>query len=285
MIPKSGCRFSEKIMLKRACRNAPRGLCQRRTGPFVLRQPSEPIFNVPMVVAATIAVMVFVHLLRAFVLSSEQDTELLLLFSFIPARYDATILAPVPGGLGAEIWSFVTYALIHGDATHLGLNAVWLLAFGTPVARRFGAIRYLAFFAVTSAAGAAAHLATHANAFVPMIGASAAISGFMAGAIRFAFQRGGPLRLLGNTEAEAYRVPALPLLSVLRDPRVLIFLGVWFGLNLLFGLGSIGLDGGEQAIAWQAHIGGFLAGLLAFALFDPVKAAPYGGTGPNATIH
>ena len=74
-------------------------------------------------------------------------------------------------------------------------------------------------------------------------------------------------------------MPALPLSAVLRDPRVLIFLGVWFGLNLLFGLGSLGVDGGDQAIAWQAHIGGFLAGLLAFALFDPVKTARLGDTG------
>jgi membrane associated rhomboid family serine protease len=71
----------------------------------------------------------------------------------------------------------------------------------------------------------------------------------------------------------------LPLGAVLRDPRVMIFLGVWFGLNLLFGLGAVGITGSEQAVAWQAHIGGFLAGLLAFALFDPIKAAPAGGTG------
>jgi membrane associated rhomboid family serine protease len=93
--------------------------------------------------------------------------------------------------------------------------------------------------------------------------------------------------LLGRDE-QAYRVPALPLTAVLRDPRVLAFLGVWFALNLLFGLGSLSLDGGEQAIAWQAHIGGFLAGLLAFALFDPVKTVPYGGrgSGPDqAAIH
>ena len=61
---------------------------------------------------------------------------------------------------------------------------------------------------------------------------------------------------------------------VLRDPRVLAFLVVWFALNLIFGIGSLSLDGGDQEIAWQAHIGGFLAGLLAFALFDPVKASP-----------
>ena len=253
-----------------------------------MRAPSEPIFNVPAAVTATLAALVLVHVVRVWLLTPEQDIELLLRFSFIPARYDATVLkqGAVPGGLGAEIWTFVTYAFIHGDVTHLGLNSVWLLAFGTPVARRFGAVRFAAFFALTAAAGAAAHLATQQNAFVPMVGASASISGFMAAAMRFAFQRSGPLSLLGRNE-QAYRVPALPLSAVLRDPRVLAFLGVWFALNLAFGLGSIGIAGAEQAIAWQAHIGGFLAGLLAFALFDPVKTVPYGGSGPDrqATIH
>lgn len=251
-----------------------------------MRTGSEPIFNVPTVVAATIAVLVCVHLLRVWVLTDEQDVVLLLLFSFIPARYDATLLThgAVPGGFGAEIWTFVTYAFIHGDAVHLGLNSVWLLAFGTPVARRFGTMRYIAFFAVTAAAGAAAHLATHTNAMIPMVGASASISGFMAAAIRFAFQRGGPLRLMGASQDDAYRIPALPLVAVLRDGRVLIFLAVWFGLNLIFGIGSIGITGGEQAIAWQAHVGGFLAGLLGFALFDPVKGASYGGGDPDGRV-
>jgi len=248
---------------------------------------SEPIFNVPTVVTATIAMLVLVHVVRVWLLTPEQDIQLLLLFSFIPARYDATLLAQgaVPGGLAAGIWTFVTYALIHGDWTHLGLNGVWLLAFGTPVARRFGPMRYLALLAVTAAAGAAAHLATHSNAFVPMIGASASISGFMAASMRFAFQRSGPLGLLGRDD-DAYRVPALPLSLVLRDARVLAFLAVWFALNLLFGIGSLSLDVGEQAIAWQAHIGGFLAGLLAFAAFDPVKTVPAAASEPDQpTMH
>ena len=247
-----------------------------------MRTSSEPIFNVPPVVSATLAVLVIVHALRTWVLTQEQDVELLLLFSFIPARYDPAVLAQgaVPGGLGAQIWTFVTYALIHGDWVHLGLNAVWLLAFGTPVARRFGAMRFVAFFAVTAAAGAAMHFAFHAHAFVPMVGASASISGFMAAAMRFAFQRSGPLGLIGRDDPATYRVPALPLTAVLRDARVLTFLAVWFALNLIFGIGSLSLDGGEQAIAWQAHIGGFLAGLLAFAAFDPVKASA-GDSGPD----
>ena len=67
----------------------------------------------------------------------------------------------------------------------------------------------------------------------------------------------------------AYRVPAIPLAGVLRDPRVLAFVVVWFGINILFGLGSLPLTGSDQVVAWQAHIGGFLAGLLLFSWFDP----------------
>jgi membrane associated rhomboid family serine protease len=117
---------------------------------------------------------------------------------------------------------------------------------------------------------------------LPMVGASAAISGAMAAAARFAFQRGGPLEMWRD-RAEASRVPAAPLSVSLRDARVIAFLLVWFGVNILFGVFSMGMPGVEQAIAWQAHIGGFLAGLLAFAAFDPVPAAVDPGKGPGPT--
>ncbi|MBN8919611.1 MAG: rhomboid family intramembrane serine protease [Rhizobiales bacterium] len=231
----------------------------------------EPMFNVPPVVLATIAVLVLVHLVRVYGLDSREDVQLLLTFAFIPARFESGQFADVlPGGFGAEIWTFFTYALFHGDASHLGLNAIWLLAFGSAVARRFGALRFVLFFAITAAAGAAAHLVAHPRGFVPVIGASAAISGCMAAAIRFVFQAGGPLGVLRGEAAGSYRQPAPPLLVVLRDPRVMLFLAMWFGLNLLFGIGSISVGESDQAIAWEAHIGGFLAGLLLFPLFDPV---------------
>jgi membrane associated rhomboid family serine protease len=235
--------------------------------------PREPIFNVPAVLVATLAVLVLVQVVRSL-LSQTADIEFLLLFAFIPARYDANILANAawPGGVGADIWTFVSYALLHADWTHLLFNSVWLLAFGTPLARRFGAARFLAFCAVTAAAGALAHLMTHFGQMVPMVGASGAISGTMSGAMRFAFQRGGPLRFGGSEES--YRVPALSLIDSFRDPRVLAFLGVWFGLNLLFGIGSVSITGNEQPIAWQAHVGGFVAGLVLFSWFDPVGPAP-----------
>jgi membrane associated rhomboid family serine protease len=236
----------------------------------------EPLFNIPTSVIAVLAALALVHAIRMLLLTDEQDIEFLLRFAFIPARYETSVVlgGSLPGGFGAEIWTFVSYALIHADITHLGFNAVWLLPFGSAVARRFGAARFLLFLAVTAVAGAGLHLATHAGELFPMIGASAAISATMAAAMRFAFQRGGPLGMWRGHDAQAYRVAAIPLAGVLREPRVLIFLAVWFGLNLLFGLGSLPITGEDQAVAWQAHIGGFLAGLLLFAIFDPVASSP-----------
>jgi membrane associated rhomboid family serine protease len=233
------------------------------------------MFNVPGVVIGTSAVLVLVHVIRVYLLSPEQDLLVLLRFAFIPARYDPTLLrgGAFPGGTAADVWSFVTYALIHADAMHLGFNALWLLAFGSALARRFGAWRFLLFLVVTAAAGALAHLITHPSEMAPAIGASAAISGTMAAAMRFAFQRGGPLGLLRAGDADAYRVPAAPLLTALREPSVLGFLLAWFGLNALFGLGGVPILGDGQVVAWEAHIGGFVAGLILFPLFDPVPPA------------
>jgi membrane associated rhomboid family serine protease len=234
----------------------------------------EPIFNIPTVIVTLVGALALIHFARDVVLTDQQDIELILTFAFIPARYDsATILGgTLPGGFGAEIWSFFTYAFLHADWTHFAVNAVWLLPFGSAVARRFGASRFLLFFAVTAAAGAMAQLAAHAGQQFTMIGASAAISGMMAAAMRFAFQRGGPLGLLRGGDIEAYRVPALPLSGVLSDPRVLGFLAVWFGINLLFGAGPLSIEGAGQPVAWQAHIGGFFAGLFLFGFFDPVNS-------------
>jgi membrane associated rhomboid family serine protease len=236
---------------------------------------SEPIFNVPFIVIVTVAVLVLVHVARMFLLTDEQDVSFLLTFAFIPARYggDAAATGTFPGGSGADLWTFFSYAFIHADVMHLGLNLAWLVPFGSALARRFGAWRYVVFMLVTAAFGALAHLVTHFGALEPMIGASAAISGAMAGAMRFVFQHGGPLALLRNDAADAYRVPAASLATTLRDPRFLLFLIVWLGLNALFGIGTISFGGEEgQVIAWQAHVGGFFAGLLLFSVFDPVAS-------------
>lgn len=233
----------------------------------------EPLLNVPPVITVLAAAMLLIQLVRDWV-DVGTGIEILALFAFIPARYDPSILAEgvLPGGAAADAWTFITYAFLHGGWAHVGLNLLWMLAFGTPVARRFGVLRFLLFFAFTAAAGAGLHLVTHEGELVPMIGASAAVSGFMAAALRFMFADGGQVWRPGVAE-QAVHAPAPPLMEVMRDRRVIGFVVVWFVINLAFGLGEpAGLVDGS--IAWQAHMGGFLAGLLAFPLFDPIRRRP-----------
>jgi membrane associated rhomboid family serine protease len=229
--------------------------------------------NLPAVVVVLVAAIVLVHGARALVLGPRDSALVVLTFGFIPLRETlAEASQALPGGAGARAWSVFTYALLHADWAHVGVNALWLAAFGSPLARRLGPARFLVFSAAGAAAGALLHLAVYPRSPVPLVGASAAISAYMAGAARFVFAPNGPL--LGFRGALSYGRPAAPLAEVVRDRQVLVFLAVWFGINLVFGLsGSVsGLTSG--AIAWEAHIGGFVAGLLLFPLFDPVPRRP-----------
>ena len=234
--------------------------------------PREPILTLPGALTAYAALIAVIHL--RVLLPPELENWTIDAFGFIPKRYDSTLLdITFPGGAGAKIWTFVTYSLLHANLSHIGFNVLWLLPFGSALARRFGATRFFAFMAVTAAAGALAHLLTHEHAIAPMIGASASVSGTMAAAIRFAFVQGSFLSLnRGDVEAAA-KVPAWSLARALRNGRVLGFLAVWFGVNVIFGVGSIAIGADGANVAWQAHIGGFLAGLMLFSLFDPVGAA------------
>lgn len=229
----------------------------------------QPILNLPVSVTALIGLLIAIHAIRTLFLSDQADIQVILDFAFIPVRETAPEAFSGTAAAGAVVWSFVTYAFLHADWSHVLINVVWLAAFGAPLARRFGTARFLLFSAAGAIAGAALHLALYPNSLVPLVGASAAISAQMAGASRFVFQAGGPM--WGRGDQRAYMYPAAPLLEVLRDRRVLAFLAVWFGVNLIFALvGGGGLS--EGAVAWDAHIGGFLAGLLLFRLFDPVRA-------------
>jgi membrane associated rhomboid family serine protease len=252
----------------------------------------EPFFNVPGVVVGTIVVLAAVHLLREWGLG---EPELTMELAFIPARAAllfgvdpvAAISAKVQADPGNTLliqelafaqelvadgssapWTFLSYAFLHGSWTHLLVNSVWLLAFGSPVARRFGAGGFLALFAMGAVGGSVAHLLTNLDSAFPMVGASGAVSAFMGAAIRFVFQPGAPLGIVRLDDDLAYRMPALPLSAALRDRRVVTFLAVWFIVNLATGLGATSLGITDSAIAWQAHVGGFLAGLLGFSLLD-----------------
>ncbi len=233
----------------------------------------EPMFNIPVPVIVVIALLWIVHAIRTWVLSDHDAGQVLLLFSFIPERYGSGGSA-LPGGFGPAVWSFVTYALLHTDLQHLIFNSIGLLIFGSLVARRFGALRFFGFLALTAVAGAAAYLLTHSGYFLLVVGASAVVFGTMGAATRFAFERGGSLWPGRARAARPEEVPARSLLASLRNRRALTFVLVWLGVDTVLAISGLSLTNIQGNIAWQAHIGGFLAGLIAFPLFDPVPRHP-----------
>jgi membrane associated rhomboid family serine protease len=191
-------------------------------------------------------------------------------FAFIPARFaPPPELANLvfPGPAGARWWSFVTHMLLHGDWLHVIINSVWMLAFGSVLARRMGSARFLAVSAASAAAGAGFNLLWHwGGELTLLVGASGAISGQLAGAVRLMFAEGGSLATLGRQRFETVR--ALSLGETLRTPAALMFLAVWFVITIFAGAVSFGPPGEAARIAWEAHVGGFLAGLVFFGLFD-----------------
>ena len=221
------------------------------------------MFNVPFVIVALIGSFIAIHLIRQ-VIGPATDEWLILHFAFSPGRF--VFLDQFPGGLPAAVWSFVSHMFLHGSWEHLLLNCVWLLAFGSVVARRFGPVRFLLFTFVTGALGAAGNLAAYWGEISLMIGASGAISGHMAGAIRLMFSVPGGL---SNMQARSFsHIQVLSLGQLLRVRAAVIFIGIWLVLNLVFGLSGFGTGGGIGRVAWEAHLGGFLGGLFLFGLFD-----------------
>ena len=245
----------------------------------------EPIFNIPAVVLAVAAVLTSIHVGRAF-LSEDADFAWLIDFAFIPAReiswFAPGILTGLvehgPAGLdeggiaryqlaayllaqgGPHPWTLLTYAFLHEGWLHLGLNLVVLSALGTPVARRCGALRFLALIAAGALAGALMHLLVHPSGVAPLIGASASVSASMGAAARFVFD---PVARMGGSSPR--------LAQALRNRTVIAFTLGWFFANAMSGLGANPSVLANASIAWEAHIGGFLLGFLAFALFDPLR--------------
>ncbi len=220
------------------------------------RAPREPVFNMPPVVLAIIALCIGVHLLRVYWLTPDEDFAFLVRTAFIPVRYS--------GHFDMDVWTFTspfTYTFLHGGVAHLAVNMVWLAAFGPPLANRFGAARFAFFFAMTGLAAAAFFFAIHPFMEAPLVGASGSISGMMGAAARFGFQMD---RSAGRS---AFSGQPLPFSMVLRSRSVVAFLAIWMIINLVTGLVGIGAGDSSQ-IAWEAHIGGFLVGFFGLRLFD-----------------
>lgn len=263
----------------------------------------EPIFFIPAVVLALIGLLLAIQAGLGWIDEAARD-DIYVNWGFSPLRLtlmfqpgwvsdlvarahtdpDALAFARVlrdSGYLlgGPRIWTLATYAFLHGSWTHVGVNCIWLVAFGPPIARRVGAVRFLLFFVLTSVGGALAQWAVSLHDIGPMIGASAADSGLMAGAARFIFQPGAPLGGGGGGFSARFAVAGLePRAATLRelftDRRAVVFIVIWMATNFLFGAGAQSLGASDAPIAWVAHVGGFLSGLLLFPLFDRASAAP-----------
>ena len=105
-------------------------------------RPSEPILTLPGALTAYVALIALIHL--RVLLPPELENWTIDVFGFIPKRYDSTLLdITFPGGAGAKVWTFVTYSLLHANLSHIGFNVLWLLPFGSALARRFGARQVL----------------------------------------------------------------------------------------------------------------------------------------------
>lgn len=156
--------------------------------------------------------------------------------------------------------TLVTSMFLHGGFAHLAGNMLYLLIFGDNVEDRMGRLGFLLFYLLCGVAAALAQvfatLLSGGDLLTPMVGASGAISGVLAGYLRL-FPR--------------KRIRVIALRFFFTHVSASFAIGIWFVFQLINGLGLFG--GGSQAggVAYAAHIGGFVAGLLLVGLFAPVR--------------
>lgn len=216
-----------------------------------------PAFNVPAAVAAVVAVLVAIHV---GLWLGGQDWEVWSLYalSLMPLRFTEPGYPMIPG---SQYWSLATYMLLHGSWMHLVFNCIWLLIFGTPVARYLGSGKFLLLALVSGVFGGLCSLALHWGQGTIIVGASGAVMGLMAAAM--------PLMYGERLPYGGWRPASLG--ELLANRRALLFMAVVLAVTLFSG--GTGWTGNsflaDSSIAWEAHIGGFVAGLFTFYLLAP----------------
>jgi membrane associated rhomboid family serine protease len=211
----------------------------------------------PLVSWALIALNVL-----AFMLELAQGSEAALqsfvtAWGVVPREYStARDLAP---HIPLPFWStLITSMFLHGGWMHIGGNMLYLWIFGDNLERIMGHVRYLVFYLVTGIAAGLAHIVSGPESTIPSVGASGAISGILGGYL---------LRFPRN------RVKVLTRGGIMAVPAY-VMLGLWIVLQLVSGLGSMARTEQTGGVAYMAHIGGFVAGLVLVKLFARNTVAP-----------
>jgi rhomboid family protein len=149
--------------------------------------------------------------------------------------------------------ALITSMFVHGGLLHIGGNMLFLWIFGNNIEDTLGKFRFVFFYLLAGLAAAFAHIAANPSSTVPTVGASGAIAGVL-GAYMVLFPRA--------------RVTTIgPFFMRIQLPAVVV-LGIWFASQFLIGTGS---QPGSGEVAWMAHVGGFVAGLVLIFLFGGLQ--------------
>lgn len=204
---------------------------------------TQPSNSLPLITYLLIGINLLVFL---FQLSSGIDNEAVFyMFGLVPAKYTVRDFSSHFTLLN-QLVSLFTYMFFHGGIIHF-LGNMWMLyIFGDNVEEHFGAFRFLGFYLICGLISGMFHFFLHPTSMVPTIGASGAIAGVM-GAYFLLFPKSKILTV----------IPIIIIPWIVEIPAF-IFLGIWFLFQFLNATGS----GASSGIAWWAHIGGFIAGLV-----------------------
>ena len=200
--------------------------------------------TLPVVTWALIVLNVLVFLLEVSRPEAALQT-FIQAWGVVPREYAAARdLAPA---IPAPFWfTLFSSMFLHGGWMHLGGNMLYLWIFGDNLERVMGAVKFLLFYVVCGLAASAAHILFNLSSPIPAVGASGAISGVL----------GGYLLLFPKN-----RVRVLTRGGVAHVPAMVV-LGIWIVLQFINGIGSVAQTDETAGVAYMAHIGGFVAGLV-----------------------
>lgn len=217
----------------------------------------SPILNIPPAILVIVAICIAAFIVPEYFFSSSLYERYYTNFSFIgPFFYNA---------FNRFWYTSITYSFLHAGVMHIAVNMLWLIIFGSPLVNRIGNLSFIVFWCVCSITAAISHFSVYPESYVPMIGASGAISGMMGAAARYGFRR---VDLPSQDSRPEFAGPILTIKQSLASRSVLVFIGSWLIINIITGLASTSTMGETSSIAWEAHIGGLAAGFFLIGLFD-----------------